>query len=245
MRIIGPHTGRGSRAAPGLLLAVALSLGGCASDDRYDAIYDYAGELYASVAGEGSDQQPKQLTRQQIGVIPFSVVGLRVDGSPYSYLVAVGGNDELINYYAQPGISLTISGAVIVATRGIGPELLSVEMEPSDPIARPAPLTRWPPSVLRTYSYFHRSEVQSAAVVCHWRTGAMEQVEIVEVVLPLMRVDEVCAGPGRRFDNVYWADPASGVILRSEQWTGPTAPKLLVDVLKPAVRGPANSAEAN
>lgn len=116
-------------------------------------------------------------------------------------------------------ITLSFRGGSLIATRGLGDDLMSADVAGRLEMlrnARFADESGYYPhirsyldgedrTVFRGYQCRHVQQTQTGAD----RDGA------------LRRIEELCISPTDRFTNVYWLDP-EGAVIRSRQWISPT-----------------------
>lgn len=128
---------------------------------------------------------------------------------------------------------LRMREGALAGTYGFGVDLIAVRHQWDDPIARPMPLAEWPGRVDREYQYRLRDlENYSITVSCAFERVARENIEVIERH-ETVRIVETCTNQRRSFQNTYWVEPDTGLIRRSEQWTGPAIRPVIVETLRP------------
>jgi hypothetical protein len=192
-------------------LAMALLLAGCALGDAP------GGPLpeppLADPAAADTDGIPALLLRWS-------------GGQAVALLVQQTGETRL--WRSQGGVVVATEGARVMATAGLAGWLAGTRLEGPDPLDGPVELARRPAVLRRLVDLMEagrdpRTMRFGLLLDCRLRAAA-EGVSLL--------VTERCHGPGARFTNRYWADPASGGIWRSEQWVG-GAGMLQLEVLTP------------
>ncbi len=115
-------------------------------------------------------------------------------------------------------VALATEGARIVATAGFGQMLMATRFDTPDPLENPAAL-------LGAEAQARRSvDLQGAARdAASMRFGvALQCVLRATQGGAWLEVEETCRGEGLAFSNRFWANPATGLVRRSQQWAGET-----------------------
>ena len=199
------------RRIPALAAVLALALAGCGSEQS--DLGATAGRLFQALksrAGGGAAPAPP-VSRAQIagftdpllyGRIPSrgadSFLGLAAEGGPYH------------TWISPDGISLTLrDGGVLVATRGLGEDLVAAEV----------PAIRGPGgAALRRHRYLGGDErLTEVTFRCRIEPAGRETIEVLERRYATRRVAETCRSGARRFRNDYWLGN-QGDIRQSRQW---------------------------
>ena len=134
---------------------------------------------------------------------------------------------------AAGGVVVATDGGRVVATSGLREVLASTRFDGPDPLASPAELLDRPAEARRMVDLM-RSDRQpqgmrfGIAVRCRLRAAPLAEVAAAGVLL----VEERCrAGAEGAHTNRFWADSATGAVLRAEQWVGPGLPPMTVEFL--------------
>ena len=194
----------------------AAALAGCGSSGGYS---DFYADL-ASIVGLNEADEAAQPTRADFDDIDAATIELAIGDAEPGFLFATTRNDNLVTYEATNRRTVSMRGAAVAATRGLGTNLLSVKHSPVDPIVSGAPLSAWPRSTPRAYTVAHFGEERTYRFICRWRFGEQRDVEIVEVQYVLLEVFETCQSPDAAISNTYWIDPAEPFVWQSLQWAG-------------------------
>lgn len=154
-----------------------------------------------------------------------------VAASPYFQLQANGPEGQAIlilgkaeggrlGWYGKGDDVVFTRQGLLVKTVGFPQNLDASFIHGSDPFTAGLQHVSAPVSYTRTmdWSPGYRYGVAMQATL---QPGDMEDVEILGVVHHLRRYDETLSGPGGRFTNRYWADPADGFIWKSRQYVAP------------------------
>ena len=120
----------GARAAAALGLALALGLAGCSSNKDAERQGPTAiAVLKALVTPKHKKTKPVELTRAQVRQVktPLMKADLPARGAR-AYLVSIGHNGPVTTWASPDGISISLNRGLVVATRGLGNDLMSLAM---------------------------------------------------------------------------------------------------------------------
>lgn len=165
--------------------------------------------------GEARASGPVGLTRAALAQIPQPVDLVTVEGLRVSALVLYAGtNGGVETWTSIDDKTISFRQGVIVATRGLGPDLIAADVPPLARIA----------SGTGTYVRTHTTLGDEDATVrnrflCTYKVTANEEIVIVERRHAVRRVQETCSGDSARFINEYWFQ--GGTLRQSRQWMGP------------------------
>lgn len=176
------------------------------------------------------------LTRAQANAVPGALILVKLEGGGRADpMVAVAANGTRVTYANAARQQVTLDGAQIVRTGGLGSTISNYASErPTDAVVSPMPVAEWTDTTRRIYTFrdaFNDEFVRAA--LCRRTSLVAETIEIVEVTYDLIRIDETCRTPFHTFENVYWVQSDTGQIWKTVQWTGPEAPRLEVSVVTP------------
>lgn len=218
------------------ILALALLLGGCTSQGFNPILVEAVNEInpFDEPAGEqAATGQP--VTRAAIVQSDIATIRARlVDDASPTYLFASSNNGGYITYASSLRQTITLRGAQVTATRGLGHDLLSATSGPSDPVARPVPPGSWPAQITRTFEFpadGPRGRIET--YTCRFEAGAAREIVILEVRHRGIEISETCTGPAGSFENLHFADARSGQVWRSLQWTGPQQGLIDLEIVLP------------
>lgn len=218
-------------------IALCLVLGACGSGGVNPVIS--AGLSRINPFAERDDTAPQTVTvsRTQLEAAGQPAIRISLEGEDIlTTLVATTSNNGALTYLSRLGQSITLRGTQIVATRGIGTDLLSVASFGPDPISTPRPLALWPGGITRRYE-LPGPGIQGRLIVatCVFARGSSQTLSVLgrEVTGQLMQ--ETCAAPdGTRFENLHLVEADTGQIWRSRQWIGSDIAALDISVVVPA-----------
>ncbi len=111
--------------------------------------------------------------------------------------------------------TVTLRGGVLIATRGLGGDVLSTEQRLGSGGRGPAS----GPKVLHVADGDNRQLVLSLA--CDVVDLGLTRIEIIGWSLTTRHLQERCEGGGGTVVNDYWLDPGNGPVWQSRQWAGP------------------------
>ena len=227
MTVLGPR-----RSAVSLLVCAAL-LGAC-SDEGLNPIVGAAIDEITPGEAPAAPAKATRVTREAINRADVATIRIRLPGDKQpSYMSAASDNGGFVTYASAFRQSLTLRGAQVTASRGLGFDLLSATSSQPDPLVRPIPPDSWPATVRRSYEFpawAPQGEIQSFE--CHYERGAVRDIVILDQPHRGVEISETCTGPSGSFENLHFVD-AGGTVWRSLQWLGPRQGNVDVEIVLP------------
>jgi hypothetical protein len=218
------------------LLPFVLALAAC-SDQGFDPIVvevvNQINPWDEPVEAAAATGQP--VTRAAIDRADVATIRARLltDASP-SYLFAASDNGGYVTYASSLRQTLTLRGSKVTGSRGLGWDLLSATSSQPDPATRPIPPGQWPAGVTRSYEFPADSPGGRVETFeCRFEAGAAREIVIIEQRHRGVEFSEYCSGPTGSFENLYFADVATGFVWRSIQWLGPRQGLIDVEIVLP------------
>ncbi len=204
-----------------------LSLCGCGDTPLRSAWADLSRRLPAG------DPIPAEAAEES-GADTGPALRLRVGGRPArAALVSEQGERRL--WRAGAGLAVATDGGRVVATSGLREVLVATRFDGPDPLSAPAELLDRPAEARRLVDLM-RSDRQpqgmrfGVPVRCRLRASPLAGDAAAGGLL----VEERCrAGAEGAHTNRFWADSATGAVLRAEQWVGPGLPPMTVEFSDP------------
>lgn len=211
------------------LLAAALALlAGCGSDRSEGGGSPFAalGQVAVQVigpavaarrAGAAQAGAPAYPTREQIDgserELLYATVLARKAGAT---LAQFGQNAGVTTYTTADSTTLALREGVLVATRGLGEDLMSAAAPSAAQIAAAAGHYE------REYHFIGAlDEKRSLRIPCTLAPGGSATAEVVGVTYSLREVIETCSSEAGTITNAYYLEPG-GRIRISRQWASPT-----------------------
>lgn len=147
-----------------------------------------------------------EVTRERTGQVAYLYLSAaRRDAGPGRINVWRTGDD----------VSLSTRGGVLIATRGLGGDILSSAVVLRANAPGPAPGAR-----VQHIRALDNKEVR-LALACMVTDLGPAGIEIVGRRHATRHLRESCEGGGGRIVNDYWVDSRAGLIWQSRQWAGP------------------------
>lgn len=203
-----------------LALLAVLSACGPLNESQIGA--GFAASLSSRVSGAASEAPAPEtasgggLTRAQIDATPAALMVVTVVETRASDLVqAVGQNGSRITWINRDQRSLTFDRGLLVATRGLGFDLMGAEVaQVRAGLAGTGNHSR----VMDFLDGF--DQIQSVEFACTMTQRRSDTITIVEKSYATRVVQERCTAGDLSFANTYWVD-ANGIIWQSRQWVSP------------------------
>ncbi len=139
----------------------------------------------------------------------------------------VAQNGDAKTYMAVDNISVSYRQGVLVATRGLGADLMAGDAD-ATLAALEAPENGVYSRQMRYLTSLHKSTWIKAG--CEMKRGGAE----TRAGQQLTRYEESCIARRDRFTNIYWLN-ASGQILASRQWVSAAVGDLQTDPIAPGI----------
>lgn len=162
------------------------------------------------------------VTRAQLDALdgPALEVTLETRGAAaYLYVNAErdeGAAGQVTVWRTGDNSTLALRNGVLVATRGLGGDILSSEIRVSG--GQPGPSGGGAHVMLIRGG---DEEALRLVLVCDLEDLGAETVEIVERRYPTRHLRQSCSGSGGEVVNDYWVEERAGVVRQSRQWAGP------------------------
>lgn len=177
-------------------LLSALALGGCDQASR-------AALSSLDLTGNVAAVQPQLVADERLDVvIPARAARAR--------LGPVARTGDVTVWQTLDGITLSMRQGVLIATRGLGDDLMSAEVDGVLALLRGGAGEGPVPHIRSRLDGEDRTEFRSYQ--CKREAATPDA--------GLRRVEVLCVSPRDRFANTYWLNPA-GAVVRSRQWISP------------------------
>lgn len=124
---------------------------------------------------------------------------------------------RIVVWRTEDNVTLALRNGVLIATRGLGGDLLSSAVQVAG--TQPGPSGSGQ-KVMRIAA--RDNKAVPIRLACELTDLGPETIVIVERGHPARHLRETCEGAGGTVVNDYWTDARSGVVWQSRQWAGPT-----------------------
>jgi len=200
-----PHTSFLVRPILGFALSAMILFSGC---DQLTRITGLTGKVPAS--------EPQVIGPELMRV---SIPAIEAEAT----LGPVARQDGVTVWQTLDGITLSFRGGSLIATRGLGDDLMSADVAGRLEMLRNSRVS----SASEGGYYPHIRSYLDGEDRTVFRSYQCRRVVPTESDTEsngdseLRRIEELCVSPTDRFTNVYWLDP-NGAVIRSRQWISPT-----------------------
>ncbi|QIZ81727.1 YjbF family lipoprotein [Thalassovita gelatinovora] len=211
---------------PAVLAIAALGL--VAACGNAPGRVDYKSELIAAF-GKKSAQTPDVDIAAALKVTPkpLSLV-VREQDKTTAIILEAERNGPYRTFITSARQTLTLRQGVVTATRGIGNDLMSSDVEDTLRLLR----ARQPGHTRRVMRYLTGDEHTIAfSFDCTMAVGETQTINSGEISAQVRVMTEKCSGDGLQFTNTYMVDHA-GEVLGSRQWINPTMGSVGIQVLR-------------
>jgi hypothetical protein len=195
-----------------MLFALAAALSGCATLQGMIASGGVGTDIQKSVTAPASNTSGKPLfSPTPIVTQPVLEVTI-LDRAAQARLDKIGQNGTVMTWASKDGISVSLDRGVLVATRGLGDDLMAAGAQ-----ATLDALTGKPGEYRRIYRFLDaQNHADYKLMGCTMHTRGPETLASRR----LIRHEETCRTFTARHTNIYWTNPA-GRIVASRQWVSP------------------------
>lgn len=182
-----------------------------------------------SAQGPGADEIRGLLRQAGVERLdqPLILADLPSQGTAATLLPA-GRNGDVVTWQAGGGAQISLDRGVVVATRGLGFDLMSADA--SATVARLHGSASGA-SYERFASYMDgENETVFAALVCEMQPRGRQVLPLLSSRYEVLFIEETCALPDATMTNYYWRQP-DGTIRKSRQWVGPEIGYIEIELL--------------
>lgn len=210
------------------------ALAGC-TDEGLNPIVAKAVEEVNPFSSPGATAPGTPVTRAAIDQADVATIRARLvaDKSP-TYLVAAANNGGYITYASGLRQLIVMRNSQVTGSRGLGYDLLSARSSTPDPLATPMPVSRWPALVQRSYEFpadAPRGRIETFD--CRFERGETKRMVILDQPHVGTEISEYCEGPTGSFEQLHFADDATGFVWRTLTWLGPRQGLVDIEVVEP------------
>lgn len=138
--------------------------------------------------------------------------------SAVAVLGPVSRSGDVTVWQTLDGITLSFRRGVLIATRGLGDDLMSADVEGDVDLLRGMGDGGYHPHI-RSY-LDGEDQTVFRAYLCRRAGAAPVRVETGGQTAAGQRVEISCISPGHTFTNIFWLD-GSGRVIKSRQWISP------------------------
>lgn len=210
-------------AGAALVLGLAACSGGKGSQPLYPQFLAAARDSIAQNQVRKANAQRPPLTRAALNTVEGAYIEVTLERSGiFAYLSrSATRRDEtpgqVEQWRTEDNVTLSLRNGVLIATRGLGGDIISSAVNVADPGTGPSGSGQ-KLHFIRTGDLAERA----LALACDLRDLGTETIEIVELRYRVRHLQEDCtAAEGGRVVNDYWVDSQKGIVWKSRQWAGP------------------------
>lgn len=168
-----------------------------------------------------------QLSRAQLDQVEQPLLLAELTGlGTAAVLSPASANGDVTSWLTGDSVSLSFRSDVLVATRGLGQDLISADVSHTLAALRGGA----PGYYTRFHSYLdgeYQTQFRSFQCIVTGRTA--ETITIFDRSHTTTRIDETCHSPGLEVANSFWL--GGGIMWKSKQWVSPAAGYLLTERL--------------
>ncbi len=228
-----------SRTVATALVAVALTLAGCGNDtgktENASIARNVASGIFARLmpgkkakAGAPMGQEELALAGLRSNAGPLLLATIESQGAT-TILGMVGENGGKRTYATPSQQNLVLRSGVLVATRGLGHDLMSSDLGPTPGLLA----ARQAGSAKRIQRYLDGEGIERPLrLSCTLTPGTDQSYSFAGTDWSGLQMIENCTGSGLSIDNHYLV-AANGTIILSRQWIGPKLGYVTLQTVRP------------
>ena len=169
------------------------------------------------------------LTRAQLDAIPGPLLFVEVEERGAGALLRpIAQNGVVTTWEAADGVTVALQRGVLVATRGLGFDLMSADVG----AVRAAIARGGGSDYPRLMSYLDgENQIVFRAFRCVMTTAGREAIDSFGLARATTRLDETCYSLADPVVNTYWTG-ADGTIWRARQWVGAEAGHIVTETVR-------------
>ncbi|AXQ94977.1 YjbF family lipoprotein [Cereibacter azotoformans] len=197
-----------TRHATPLAFVVACAfLASCGSQGDGRAAFFKQGLAGITTRQDGPPSGPQSLTRAKISRVttPLIVADVEKTGA-WALMVPFQINGDVVTWSSTDDRTVALRDGILVATRGLGPDLMSAEVPSASQIASGSGSHRRVNYLIDGLDQTVKREFR-----CTLATNGTKTITIIERNYPTRHVLEHCEGATGRFTNEYWVDAAGSI----------------------------------
>lgn len=169
-----------------------------------------------------------QLTRAAIDARPQPLLLAELPSlGTVGLMTPDGSRDGVTTWHQGNAAAVTLRDGVLIATRGLGFDLMSADASATISALQGAKSGPYP----RLASYLDgENRTVMRGLSCTMAPPRPEAIVSFGLTFQTRRFDETCHLAGNRIENSYWLE-ADGTMRRSRQWVGPQVGMLVIEKL--------------
>lgn len=179
----------------------------------------------ALLTGQSTDvsQRYLQLTQANTPLLRFGV--LSRNSSAFLRLDVTRAGVK--NWLSPEGISISTRDGLLIATRGLGGDLLASDVGETQAMIAAGNIG----ITTRFHTFISGAdEAVTRTYVCELALHGTQTITISTQQIATRVLIENCQSLDQEFSNLYWVVGAENLIIQSQQWAGPTTQMLLMQV---------------
>jgi len=185
--------------------------------------------LLAKKKGKASAKNPLAgMTRAQLKGVkgPLMLANLE-DRGAYASLSLSGENNGVRTFVTRDRISLSLRKGVVLATRGLGGDLMSADVSGTEAAIK----GRSKHYQRRLQWLDSQDQTQTQVYTCRMAKVGGETITILGTRFSTRHLRESCTSDRASYKNDYWIGTSRPVIWQSRQWLGPDTGYIAMQVL--------------
>lgn len=169
------------------------------------------------------------ITRAQFKGVPGPLLFAHLENTnAYASLNLWADNDGVHTFVTADGVSLSLKDGIVLATRGLGADLISADISASDQAVK----ARGAKDYQRIMRWLDvQDRTLTAEFTCEMISVGAESITILGSDISTYHLQEKCRSDQMEFSNDYWVGRSKPVIWESRQWLGDVAGYIEIQLL--------------
>lgn len=159
------------------------------------------------------------VNRKQLDTLKTPLLAAQLTGpGTLATMVPTGRNGPVVTWRSADEVGLSLNHGLIVATRGLGDDLMAADVSETLAMLRGAIAGT---DYTRIHTYLDGEyQTRFRAFRCRKEVSAPDRIEIIQHTHNTTRYEETCFSPEGGMANTYWVG-RDGTIWKSKQWISP------------------------
>lgn len=158
------------------------------------------------------------VSREQLNRVETPLLAARLTGpGTLATMIPVGRNGPVVTWRSGDAVSLSLDRGVIVATRGLGDDLMGADVSGTLAMLDGSQAAEY----TRIHTYLDGEyQTRFRAFRCRQEVAEPDRIVIIEQPHVTTRIEETCFSPEGNVASTFWMG-SNGTIWKSKQWISP------------------------
>ena len=198
------------------IIVLAILLNSCANN-----IYNELGSILSEMFSN------KDISQEEINRIPYASLQMKIGRSPFSLIVLEEDLGDSLKWTSSNLIKIYIKNGKIIKYSGIDNELVSLQMDPNNPLLT-GTLTNSTDEDLTAFYTFRNPDLFDMPIKSNFKFLFEEEIIYLGKKIMVHKFIEKSYENLIRwnFENLYWINPVNNEVIKSIQNITPKNPRV-------------------